>query len=390
MWNLTLKRILRSPLPALGVLVFTAVLTIVLCTLHQSGIEAQEHYGEIYHEIDVTCTITNLTGTNSDGLDLPNWIIDLFTGYLDWVSSDVTSMVENVQIKSIQRLTEPLQEYTLVGITSLEMAQELWPDNGCTIFWNEGFDESVFEKDELVCIIPEKLAKEQGKEALPLFLPVDAHNVYPNAEHRDFEGTMRVAGVYYGSGDENIYCSWDTLMGIWSEMGQTESATALHATLRDNDDLEDFRALMAERFAEPDPNADYSDWGLAMDIDDSQLRQADLTLRNSLRVNALSTMLVFLLSAGTGFLIGFLMIRSRKREIALMRTMGTPDGKIYTSFAMEQMLCVILGTAVGGGLYFWQPVDQLAVFVGIYFVGLTVALLIFLRSNLLTGIKQTE
>ena len=73
-----------------------------------------------------------------------------------------------------------------------------------------------------------------------------------------------------------------------------------------------------------------------------------------------------------------------------MRTMGTPNGKIYMSFAVEQMLCVIAGTVAGAASHNWQPLTQLSIFVGIYFTGLSAALLFFLRSNLLTDIKKDE
>ena len=104
----------------------------------------------------------------------------------------------------------------------------------------------------------------------------------------------------------------------------------------------------------------------------------------------LSTALVFVLTAGAGFLIGFLMVRSRKRDIDLMRTMGTSNGLIYLSFAAEQMLCLIVGTAAGAATYTWQPLIPLVIFMGIYFAGLSAALIIFLRSNLLTAIKKDE
>lgn len=397
MWKFTWKRILRSPLPAVGILLFAVAMAVVLQSLHQSKIEAQEHYEEIYSQIDVTCTVTNLRGTKSDGLDMTNIYVNEFTEYRDWIGkSSILPFLEDVQLKSQHKLSGELAERMLVGITSLKMARELWPENGSTIFWNEGFDESVFGENALACIIPEALDKElAGEEQIPVdVLPVqlkleDGYPMRPT-EPGDFEGTLQVAGVYTGGDQKTIYCPWLTLMEIWEEMGQFESAVAAQATLRDNSQIAALREAASELFAEPDPNADTTSITLALDIDDSKLKEADLTLRNSLRVNELSTLLVFVLTAGAGFLIGFLMVRSRKRDIDLMRTMGTPNGKIYLSFAAEQLLCVTAGTVAGAATYHLQPLSQLVVFVGIYFVGLSAALLFFLRSNLLTAIKKDE
>lgn len=397
MWKFTFTRMMRSPLPAVGVLLFAVAMAVVLQSLHQSKIDAQKHYEEIYSQIDVTCTVTNLRGTKSDGLDMTNIYVNEFTEHHEWIGeSSILPFLEDVQIKSQHKLSGELAERMLVGITSLKMARELWPENGCTIFWNEGFDESIYQESAMVCIIPEKLAKELAGEeqvpvdSIPVLLKLEAGYPMRPTEPGDFEGTMQVAGIYTGGDQKTVYCPWLTLMDIWDRMGQFESASAVQATLRDNSQIAALREASSELFFQPDPNADNTSPGLALDIDDSKLKEADLTLRNSLRVNELSTLLVFVLTAGAGFLIGFLMVRSRKRDIDLMRTMGTPNGKIYLSFAAEQMLCVTAGTMAGAISQTSQPIDQLAVFVGIYFVGLSAALLFFLRSNLLTDIKKDE
>lgn len=397
MWKFTFKRMIRSPLPAVGVLLFAVAMAVVLQSLHQSKIDAQKHYEVIYSQIDVSCTVTNLRGTKSDGLDMTNIYVNEFTEYHEWIGeSSILPFLEDVQIKSQHKLSGELAERMLVGITSLKMARELWPENGCTIFWNEGFDESMFGESALVCIIPEKLAKELAGEeqvpvnSIPVLLKLEAGYPMRPTEPEDFEGTMQVAGIYTGGDQKTVYCPWLTLMGIWDQMGEFESASAAQATLRDNSQIVALREASSEFFFTPDPNADNLSPGLALDIDDSKLKEADLTLRNSLRVNELSTLLVFVLAAGAGFLIGFLMVRSRKRDIDLMRTMGTPNSKIYLSFAAEQMLCVTAGTMAGAISQALQPIGQLAIFVGFYFVGLSAALLFFLRSILLTDIKKDE
>ncbi len=395
MWNMTLKRMSRSPIPAVGVLLFAVAMAVVLQSLHLSKVEAQKHYEEIYHQIDVTCTVTNLAGTKSDGLDLGNIIVNQFTEYANWATgSEILPLIENVQIKSQHKLTDPKTERMLTGITSLKIARELWPENGCTIFWNEGFNESMFGENALVCIIPQAMAGELEKEQaetdwIPVQLKLEQGYLYCPTEPGDYDGAMQIAGIYTGGDQKTVYCAWVTLMSIWGEMGQMESATAIQATLRNNDQVAQLRQAATEaELAEPDPNADPTDSALALDIDDSKLQQADLTLRNSLRVNELSAVLVFVLSAGAGFLIGFLMIRSRKREIALMRTMGTPNRSVYFGFALEQMLCVIVGIVLGGLNNHWDPIARLGILAATYFVGLTIALLIFLRKNLLTTIKE--
>ena len=73
-----------------------------------------------------------------------------------------------------------------------------------------------------------------------------------------------------------------------------------------------------------------------------------------------------------------------------MRTLGSSSRAIYGELAGEQMFCVAVGTVLGGSYALWRPVVQLGLFLGIYFLGLSAALLIFLRRNLLITMKEDE
>lgn len=378
-------RMVRSPAFSVSVILFAALLTAVLCVLHSSKLQAQNHYETVYHEIKVPCTITSPTGGISDDLYIMKWQIGLFTGEVGSASRSLAQFVTDVQIKGLEALDGALQEYTLTGITSTVMARQLWLENGCQIRWKEGYDASFFTGGEMGCIIPQKLAEDLKGERLPVsILPKHTGAVA-------YTGELTVVGTYQGSAEKNIYCPWNTLKQIWRTMGQAETAAALQATLINNDKLETLRTASLEHFTIPDPNAvDAGNLALALDIDDSQLKEADLTLKNSLRVNRLCAFIVFLFATASGFLIGLLMVRSRKKEIALMRTVGVSQMSIYLELAFEQMASVLVGILAGGAYFLWQPQWQILLFGGIYFAGLTAALLIFLRNNLLTTIKEDE
>ena len=164
--------------------------------------------------------------------------------------------------------------------------------------------------------------------------------------------------------------------------------------------MAEFRAEARRWFAEPNPLGEKTPYEgneflqkyypFALSINDELLQRAVATLQTSMTTNQICTAIVLGLAAASGFLIGFLMVRNRKKEIALMRTMGTPNRSIYVCFASEQMLCVALGIALGGSYNAWQPADRQGTLAATYFVGLTAALLLFLRENLLTTIKEDE
>lgn len=210
--------------------------------------------------------------------------------------------------------------------------------------------------------------------------------------------TLNVAGTYTGEGRLPVYVPFEMMKGIYPQLHEDCTVQVVRFRLVDNDMLEELREHRPIWFAEPNPMGEKTEWGkngipyylFAMDIDDTLLRNAEHTMETSIMVNKVSTVVVFGLSVCAGFLVGFLMVRSRKKEIALLRTLGTPNFSIYLGFMLEQMLCILVGTALGGLAFRWQPINQLGFFAAVYFIGLSLALMIFLSKNLMTSLKEEE
>lgn len=384
-------RIKRKPLLSAAIFLFAAVIALALCGLRNGNEKAQEHYNEIYDTIKVRCTVTSLDGAQSDQLLISQGMIALFTGGDPLVPTDLQELLEDVQIKGSLKFRWNSVTYTLTGITSTDIEPGLWPENRA-IFWKENADSGFFLGNGMECIIPSSLQEKLQEADLPT--DVFPLHIDGDAYLRDFDGELTVLGVYEGKNSKTLYCPWDTYVSITEAMGNGLMAEALHATLRSNRDLPLLRKTAAQYFARPDPgylgSGTAGDYYLALDINDSPLIQAKTDLENSMAVNRIAAGLILALSAAAGALIGFLMIRNRRREIALMRTMGTPDSRIYFGFAAEQMLFAVLGAAAGGSVFRWDPASWLILFVCVYFAGLSAALLLMLRRNLLTAIKEDE
>ena len=196
-----------------------------------------------------------------------------------------------------------------------------------------------------------------------------------------------------------MYCPYAAMEEIYLWLHRPKQLERVSGQLANNDDLERFKAAAAEWFATPNPEGTPTPWDnifgyesypLAIDIDDSQLAGLMEEMEKSMTINHIAATLVFILSTGAGFLTGFLVIRSRKREIALMRTLGNSNGSVCLEFGLEQLLCVVAGVLLGGSYALWQPIGQLCIFAGVYIMGLSVALLIFVRANLLATMKEDE
>lgn len=418
MRNRVLKHIKREPIPCIGVILFTAILSLILCFLHQSQQKEMEDYRKAYASVPVRFSVVDLDGTRvPEYTPVPygsvfvyqegivGWAADLFyeDSKLEPSFSDLVSDVHLVMSFDTEAGMnsvgdEFLPSIEVVGSTALWLLPELTEEYGGSITFREGYNDTIFSSDEPLCIVPEGYT-EQESVTLSFRYTTRPEIGQPieNVTSFQYACTLQVVG-YADIATPRIYCPYSVMAQIYSNLHAPYRLNCIGATLNDNNRLEELQQVADLWFARPNPTGEYTQWGhygyeyypYALDIDDSLLSSLDSTLERSMTINRLSALAIFLIGAGSGFLVGFLVIRSRKREIILMRTLGCANKAIYGEFAAEQMLCTAVGAVIGGGYTLWQPLGQLGLFLLIYFLGLSAALLIFLHKNLLTTIKEDE
>jgi len=403
-----LRRSAREPITCIAAILFAAILTVILCYLHQSQKAEQQNYENTFHSISVEFEITKLNGNRLDeSTHIDGYMADLFfensvfePNFSELVSdvqvrmSHSGTLIEEQEENPTANEATETQKITkrMVGITSVKVAEELTPEFGGMIEWYDGYDESIFGSGQFVCVVPSN------------YIDIDevvlSFNYRADGETRDREYTCSfvVAGRYTDEGNNKLYCPYTTMEHIYSKLSEPKKVQYLMGKLSNNDNLELLHEIASNWFAEPNPMGDPTPWGkygyeyypFAMDIKDSLLKSLVSDMQNSMTINRIAAALVFVLSAGTGFLTGFLVIRTRKREIALMRTLGTSNCIVCVELEIEQVLCVSAGVIIGGSYSLWEPLGQLCLFAGIYIAGLTAALLAFIRANLLATMKEDE
>lgn len=394
-----LRRCTRQPLTYIAVILFTAILTVILCFLHCNQKQEQQNYESTFQSTSIEFDITWLDGTRLNDSEpasghMADILPELFLGTCRH-EPHFDDLITDLQIRMSIWCEEPADEtagetigttWNMVGITSPEAAKDQPSQFAESIQWYEGFDESILRTDRFVCIVPSDY--EGNAEEVALIF----------SARRGYIQTFQIVGRCTEKGNDNMYCPYGAMEHIYARLGQPKVVERLSGLLANNDDLELFRERAKEWFATPNATGAPTPWGkwvydyypLAMDIDDSLLNSLEEDLKQSMQVNRIASVLVFILSTGAGFLTGFLVIRSRKREIALMRTLGTSNGGVCIELILEQFFCVVAGIVIGGSYALWEPMGKLSIFAGVYMAGLAVALLIFANANLLATIKEDE
>ena len=416
-----LKRIIRQPLSCVAVCVFAAVLSFSLCFLQYSLEAEQKSFEETCNSVPIRFKITELDGSKfentggnvilgTSGKGIAKWALNEFLlkdGDFKQLAGEVIIRLDHKGVvKRADGQAAPTTPFS--GITNLDAAEELTIARGGYVRWYEGYDENVLSTKDYVCLVPEDYEGGDvlevtftGKNNSEIILnddgSIDRINNYVQTV-----ATFTVIGRYSDEENTRVYVPYKTMTSLLDkiEISKESCVTYLGATLRDGKDLEKLREARAKWFAEPNPTGAETPWEgeearaeyylYAMDIEDTLLRSLEINMKNSIFLNKFASVILFILSAGAGFLTGFLIIRARKREIALRQTMGDSKASTFFEFSLEQLTCAIVGILIGGAYSLWHPLWQLVTFAIIYYIGLAIALTVFLRKNLLTGIKEDE
>ena len=343
------------------VVVLTALaFSLALCMLQRSRDQMAARIEEVYDNLEVRCSVTNLTGTQSDQLNLPDWVLRLFDGektYGNFQDNDLFApYVRDVQVRSTVYCTTPGDQdrLTLSGVTGLKADSSLLTSSGCTVIWREGFGEDMFRGRGFSLLLPEEqahLVDGDGYVTLE-FTGVEGDNI----RHR-----FLAAGTYTG-GSGRLYCSWWVVRQLCEETYGGLTLDSLSAAMADNRKIGEFWDGYASRyFVAPTKDGTpvpwegsrlYRTYPFALAIYDDVLVKTVEQLQQNQRLLGLVLWLLGLASFGVGAVFSILLLRHRSRELKLQFILGQSRGSILVWALTEHGILSLLGVIIGAG-GFW-------------------------------------
>lgn len=344
------------------VLLIAAVLfffTIFDGYIHQKEADIENAYSTI----PVTVVVSNISGTKVDNLELKNYIINYFVSDRYVYNGELQEKAFSSYLKDIRLKGHIFYNYgegfstqqILSGITSAEIIPELSPISGNTISFLREFDEAVFSSNEPVCIVPDsmlELLSLHVEETDSIVLTVQMTSVGNEESSQDI--SMEIIGTY-PSESQIIYCPYACMAAIQTELDGKVTGDSLCATIKNNNEIENFREILSRHFAEVDPSGhqkETSDSSLisyleyAVTIHDETLRDTVTPLHRNLQLlcglKPLFIVIVLLLVAAAGFL--FLQIR--RKELAIARSLGTRRLETFMMAIIEVSVLFAIGLAL--------------------------------------------
>lgn len=326
-WYLIKSRLQRGFAGGLVIAVILAVLSCFLGVYQDNIDNTAQKIDDAYAALPVRVVVSDITGTRTDGLRIPDH-------YGMWFTE---AECKEISKKSSLHYSADGREGTLLGITNLESAPELADTEGITITYLDTLD---WTGNEAGCLVSKDLyhsliPDEKGEYLLSLQLRIHQQ------DEKYIAFSLPVVGTYSGSGN-SVYCPWTIVSTAQVSLQNYYTLESLSATVRDNKELERLREALAEKFSSVDPTATSSNT-FAVTIYDDTLRQTvnefHANLQNLNRFLPLVIILACLLSGTTSFLY----IHTRRRELVLLRQLGMSIKKLLFTLGLEMTLYILLG-----------------------------------------------
>lgn len=315
-----------------------AVLTVGLCLLlmlllDRILIDQKTELEGVYDNTKIVCTVSNPSGSAVDGLSLPSTYLDFVTegGSL---YDDVTDMrCYALAAFLLLNAEDRVPFYMMNTPEALPVFESL------SVQYAEGYGPDDFDGEEAIAIISDSLLPYVGEDGMmTLYLP----------PRMDDSITFRVVGTCTLD-TKAVYLSLKPGWDLMARNNRSFSVRAMSFTIADNRRLNDIKMSLSNYFIPANRfNQGTARYGLIMD--DASFVDSVMVVERSIALFRLFQTVLFLLSAGVCFLVSFLLIRRRRAELAVMRSLGCRGRQIYGQLLWEYAICFVLGAMLSCGV----------------------------------------
>ena len=375
---LHLGRNVKSALAAL--LSYFAILAVVLF-IQQSAQSRQNTMEDMIGAMVVKGEIADSFGNETDYLQMPASAAQLFLEGHD-ISELVTEVNVRAQYEAVIDPEQPDEKFALVGITRTEADKPLYLNGG--ILFEEGFDESIWTKSEPVCavspdVLPYCYAGEDGYSYLDLYVKLYS-KIYNDLLYAPV--TLRVCGTAVSSGA--VFCPYPELQELCENSNATFRTDALSFTVLDNAQLDRLRQLLDLHFGDSDIQNAGKMQNTVILKDAEYLRLTGEAQKN-MEIMVFLQPVLYLCALGAGIMLVVLQMRGRKKEMAVIRSLGAGRLRVMMQSILEYVIICLPVTLFA--LLIWRELSPMTV-IGVWLAFMLGALCTVARFSMVPLVKQ--
>lgn len=354
----TLRMLTRRRFKSLAVIGVSLVLVLFMNIYAESIVKHQAALNDLHAGIEVTGNITSHDGSILDDLDISCYVIGLLeeSGFI----------AQGLYTRNLRFLQgpwpqlEPVELYAmlvsapkLVGATDIAAISSFAPEGASLPEYMEGYDQGLFSAQERVCIASGNFLQENGLELgdeIKLTVAENPKKIEDNYCHGTV--SLQIVGTYQSSKlyNDPLYCPGEAMQDICREIELPLAWDSARFTIANTQQLNHFKALL-RRLGFVSLNQVQSE-EISKDrrgfiINDSILTDATASVTGYIALSRILYPIIYLLCAGIGFVVSYLLVRLRKPEFAIMRSLGTSRAAGFMTLFLEQALLAMIGAGLG-------------------------------------------
>ena len=386
------KRLRRHPSEAIVSAAIVLVIVVFLIGLHIARDNLIADMNHAYDSIEIRCRVTSADNSRDYSLPITEDYVKMLTeegGELYPYVKDVF-LLETYGTAAVLPSDTPPENYYGAPGMDVELHMTNDPESytakeGAEYVYKDGYSAADFAGTEPVCMISHMLESMVGEDG----------TVIVRVARGGIAMKMKVIGVY---ADENntVFGAWQPLVDLIATIDWKPNVGSMAFTISDNRKLDVAKVILRDYYV-PASKLNNDSVQLGLVVDDSVFVDTITVYERSLSLLNVVQTLVYVLSIGISFLVAYLNIRTRKLELAVMRSLGTRSVALYTEVLCEHALFFLIGgilATVGVMLFGMMPkaeqMKTIGTFMLCYLLGVAIAVAQATSGKIMQTLKGKE
>lgn len=358
------KHIYRSFIKCFSMMCIILAFILLFCNFSNSIREQEINLDIVYKTLPVHVDVSDYRGNNKDRLTLSDGTyFQVFFEKAYGVSQYLKDVCLKRELNILRFVgTENLDikkdTLKLIGVSNLNYSKHLYNQRGYDfeVEFQEDFDYDVFISSSNYCIINEELLSMIGKQIgdTVSFTLITEPSVYSARDDDDnlliipVDAQFEIIGSIKGGKINEIYCSWEKAAELGGKSDRTGAkyTDILRATIKDNYKLNEFKSAAKKYYVSVNAKI-FSGGYYALIVYDDIFTQTVTQIQRNIQFLKAVYPLMVIFSFIIGYLVSYLFTRNRKKELAVMRSLGVSKFKSFITIMIELFTINIVGTLIG-------------------------------------------
>lgn len=362
-----IKHIYRSCVKCISMISIVLIYVLLFCGFSNSIIEQEIKLDLLYKTMPIYVEVSDVNGDEIYNLAITEgYYINTFVsekyGLSNYIKDLTLRRVLDVYMINGRDLPETDKLINLIGITNVKEENNLNDENDVVIEFLEGCGYDIFtklhiddssNKSDDNCLVGEEFLMEYNmKVGDTILLTVrSGPSVYAKKSEygtpilNDVKTKLTIVGVIKGKGINDIYCSWDKAadLGGQSDESGVKFSNIMRATIVDNYKIKSFKEKAKEYYTPVNASSNADSRGYSLTVYDDIFMKSVLQIQRNLQFLKAIYPLILSFSFAIGYLLSYLFTRNRRREVAVMRSLGISRNKTFITIILELSIINIIG-----------------------------------------------